>query len=87
MAEAVYLLCLLTSALCAGLLFRSWRSSRTRLLLWSSACFTGLAINNLFLFVDLVVLPSSIDLSLFRGVIALLSVLVLVHGLIWDVRS
>lgn len=87
MAEAVYLLCLLTSVLCTVLLFRSWRQSRTRLILWSGACFAGLALNNLLLFIDLVILPTTINLSIPRGSIALLSVLVLLHGLIWDVRS
>ena len=43
MSEIVYLLCAATSALCAALLVRSYRRSRSRLLLWSCLCFVGLA--------------------------------------------
>jgi hypothetical protein len=85
MAEAVYLLCALTSVLCAALLIRSWMRSRTRLLLWSSACFVGLALNNVLLFVDLIIVPG-IDLSLPRTVTALFSLSVLVIALIWERR-
>ena len=46
MAEAVYLLCAVTSLVCAGLLVRSYRRSRMKLILWTSLCFMGLAINN-----------------------------------------
>ena len=84
MAELVYLLCALTSALCAALLLRSYFHSRTRLLVWSSLAFVGLALNNALLFVDLVLLPTSIDLSLLRNAVALAALSVLVFGLIWD---
>ncbi len=83
MAELVYVLCGLTSAACAFLLVRSYFNNRTRLLLWSSACFLGLAANNVLVFVDKVASPS-IDLSVHRSAIALLSMLILVFGLIWD---
>ena len=43
MATGVYLLCALTSALCAALLLREYRRSRARLLLWSSISFFGFA--------------------------------------------
>jgi hypothetical protein len=83
MAEAVYLLCALTSMFCAGLLFRSYRRQRTKLLMWSTACFVGLAINNILLFVDLVLVPD-IDLTLLRSSVALVAVALLVIGLIWE---
>lgn len=83
MAESVYILCMLTSLCCAFLLLRSYRSSRTRLLLWSSLCFIGLALNNMLLFADLVVAPT-IDLSLSRNAIALLALIVLIVGLVLD---
>ena len=83
MASVVYALCMLTSALCAVLLWRAYRASRARLLLWSSLSFIGLACNNLLLFVDLVVVPS-VDLSLYRSLLAAVSVMVLLLGLIWD---
>ena len=83
MAEAVYLLCALTSMFCAGLLFRSYRRGRTRLLMWSTLCFVGLAINNLLLVIDLVLVPE-VDLSLVRTSTALVSMTLLVIGLIWE---
>lgn len=85
MASVVYALCALTSGLCAVLLLRAYRTSRARLLLWSSLSFIGLAFNNLLLFVDLVVLPT-VDLSLYRSLMAALAVMVLLLGLIWDSR-
>lgn len=85
MADVVYMLCLMTSALCAAMLLRSYARSRTRLLLWSSLCFVGLAINNALLAADLVVLPE-VDLALWRGWTAFLSVAVLLFGLVWDSR-
>jgi hypothetical protein len=84
MAELVYLLCALTSALCAALLLRSYFRSRTRLLVWSSLAFVGLALNNVLLFVDLVLLPDTVDLSLLRNFLALAALSLLVFGLIWD---
>lgn len=85
MASVVYALCALTSGLCAVLLLRAYRASRARLLLWSSLSFIGLAFNNLLLFVDLVVLPT-LDLLLYRSLMAALAVMVLLLGLIWDSR-
>ena len=83
MAEVVYLLCALTSTFCAFLLVRSYRGQRSRLLLWSSACFVGLALNNILLFVDLVVVPE-LDLSLVRTACALVAVVMMLVGLIWE---
>lgn len=83
MAEAVYLLCAGTSIVAAALLLRAWSRSRTRLLLWSSLCFVGLAMNNILLFIDLIVVPS-IDLSVSRNVSATAAVVVLLVGLVWD---
>lgn len=85
MPELVYVLCALTSVLCAGLLFRSYRASRSRLLLWSTLCFAGLAINNVLLFVDLVLVPD-IDLQLLRSGSALAGLALLVLGLVWESR-
>lgn len=83
MAEIVYSLCALTSTLCAVMLFRGFFASRTRLLLWSSLCFVGLAANNGLLLLDKIVLPEN-DLSIARGITGLLALLLLVFGLIWD---
>jgi uncharacterized membrane protein len=85
MASLVYALCALTSIACALLLLRAYVANPAKLLLWSGVCFVGLAINNLLLFVDLVLVPS-IDLSIYRDVSATASVLVLLFGLIWHAR-
>jgi hypothetical protein len=83
MAEAVYVLCALTSAACAVLLWRGYLRSYTNLLFWSSLCFLGLAANNVLLFIDLVVVPS-IDLSLWRNGLSVAAMIVLLFGLVWE---
>lgn len=83
MAEYVYILCTLTSALCAVLLYRGYRRSGARLLLWSACCFLGLALNNLMLYVDIVLMPHT-DLSVARQLPAVLGMLLLLFGLIWE---
>jgi len=82
-ATAVYLLCLLTSLTCAVLLVRSYLRTRTRLLLWSAACFVLLALNNLLLVTDLLLIPD-VDLSLARKLTLLAAVGVLLVGFIWE---
>jgi len=82
MAEAVYVLCAITSALCAFLLLRHYRRGRTRLLLWSSIAFTGLAVNNVLLCVDLLVV-TSVDLTIVRNLSALVAMAVMLFGLVW----
>lgn len=84
MAETVYILCALTSVACAVLLLRAWRRTRMKLLLYSGLCFAIFAVNNVLLFVDLVLIPAG-DLSLARTVTSLLGSGVLLYGLIWDV--
>lgn len=84
-AIIVYILCALTSGLCAVLLLRGYRKSRARLLLWSGLCFTGLALNNLLLIVDVRFVPS-IDLSLLRTFPAVIGISLLVYGLVWESR-
>lgn len=81
----VYVLCALTSAVCAGMLFRAWLRNRVGLLLWSALCFAGLTLNNVLLFIDLRVLPDR-DLSLVRTLPALLGVGLLLFGLIWETK-
>jgi hypothetical protein len=83
MPEVVYTLCILTSTLCAWLLVRSYRRTRSRLLMWSSLCFVGLAINNVLLLVDLVFLPQ-VDLRLWRCGTALVALALLVYGLVQE---
>jgi hypothetical protein len=85
MAELVYILCAGTSVFCAFLLFRSYRGQRSRLLLLSTICFLGLAVNSIVLLVDLIVFPEN-DLRVFRTVVAFVSILVFLFGLIWEAR-
>jgi Family of unknown function (DUF5985) len=85
-AEAVYILCALTSILCAILLLRGYRATRTRLLFWASVCFGFLAVNNVILYFDLVVLPPQVDLFWYRNSAAMAGMLVLVFGLVWESR-
>lgn len=80
---SVYLLCLAASVGCAVLLARSYGISRTPLLLWSAACFTLLALNNLLVVIDLVVLPGA-DLLPLRRFTALAAIAVLLFGFIWE---
>jgi hypothetical protein len=85
MAELVYFLCAATSLACAILLARGYVQTRARLLLWSALCFAFLALNNLLLVVDLVIL-AHLDLSLWRLWSAVIGVALLVYGLIWEVE-
>jgi hypothetical protein len=81
---AVYLLCFATSLVCLILLARSYARSRMRLLLWSALCFVFLALNNLLLFVDVVVFPVEVDLLPYRQLTSLIAVGVLLYGFIWE---
>jgi hypothetical protein len=84
-AEAVYLLCAATSIVCGVLLLRGYQVSKTRLLFWASLCFLGFAINNVLLFIDLIILPE-IDLYWWRTAPALAGMVLLLYGLIWESR-
>lgn len=83
MAEFVYALCAVTSVLCAALLVRGYRSTRQWLLLSASVGFAGFAVNNVLVFVDLVVV-SSVDLSLPRNIAAFAGALALLTGIAWE---
>jgi hypothetical protein len=82
----VYLLCAVTSWACAVLLLRAYRRQGTRLLLWSGAAFCAFGVGNIFLFVDLVLVPT-VDLSLLRNGVTLVGVCLLLWGLIWESSS
>ena len=64
-------------------MLREYRRSRARLLLWSSLCFIGLAVNNVLLLVDRFVYPS-VDPSVVPNLVALAAVLVLLYGLAYE---
>jgi hypothetical protein len=82
----VYSLCFGTSVLCAYLLARSFRRSRTRLVLWSALCFALLAVVNGVVVLDMLVYPE-VDLRPIRLWLSLLAVAVLLFGFIWDEES
>jgi hypothetical protein len=82
-APAVYIFGFLVTLACGVLLFRAYSAVRKRLLLWSAVCFCGLALSNLLVFVDLVLLPN-VDLYLLRLITAAIAMLLLLYGLIWE---
>lgn len=83
MKEIAFVSCALVSLLCAVLLLRGYFHGRHRLLLWSGICFSGLAIANILVFIDLVVFPQT-DLYPLRLYVTAGSVLVLLLGLVWE---
>lgn len=83
MSSITYTLCALVAFLCAYLLLAAYRRQGYRLLLWSGLCFAGFTANNVLLIFDKVVYPD-VDLSVYRTSVALLSLMVLLYGLIWD---
>lgn len=82
---AVYFLCFASSGLCAYLLVAAFARRREKLLLWSAICFCLLAVNNLLVFVDIVVLPN-VDLTGWRSLAALLAVSALIYGFVWEIE-
>ena len=79
----VYLLCFVTSVICAFLLGRTYVRTRARMLLWSAICFTLLALANLLVVFDLLVFVDR-DLRPARLWLSLAAVGVLLFGFIWD---
>jgi hypothetical protein len=73
----------MTALFCTVLLLQAYRRSRYRLLLWGGLCFLGLTINNALLIVDRIVLPY-VNLFTLRLATALVAMLILLHGLIWE---
>jgi hypothetical protein len=82
MGFAVYILCALTSLGCTLLLIGRYRKSRVDLLFWSAVAFLLLTVTNILLFVDLVLLGQSMDLSVYRNGVTLIAITVLLYGLI-----
>ena len=83
---AVYILCFLTSLACGLLLYRNFRRTAARLLMWSALCFLLLAANNLVVIIDLLILPD-LDLRLLRIGFSLAAVSVLLFGFVWDLED
>ena len=83
---AIYLLCLLASAGCAALLVRSYLQTGAKLLLWSAGCFVLLALNNLLVVIDLLVIES-IDFLVYRRLTSIAGISVLLFGFIWEAEE
>lgn len=83
MAPVVFTLCAVTALMCTVMLLTAYKNSSYRLLLWSGLCFAGLTLNNVLLVFDKVIFPL-VDLSTARTAIALLSMIILLYGLIWE---
>jgi len=83
MPGLTYLLSAATCLLCAVMLLRAYGRRRDRLLLWSGICFAGLVLENLMLYIDVVIIPD-VDLSLWRKLPGLAALTVLVFGLVWN---
>jgi hypothetical protein len=75
-----------TSAICAALLLRSYRASRSKLILYTALGFVFLALNNLFLVGDMVVFPD-INLWPYRQAASVAAVAVLLYGFTFEVES
>jgi hypothetical protein len=80
---SLYGLAIVSSLACTVLLARGYVRRRLRLLMWSAICFAGLTVNNIALFVDLVIFPDA-DLRLLRLIPALAGMMCLLYGFIWD---
>lgn len=83
MTGIVYLLCAATCLLCAFMLIRGYKQTGVRLLLWSGLCFAGLMIDNIILYVDVVVVPD-MNLAIWRKIPGFVATVVLIIGLIWE---
>lgn len=83
MAAVIYTLCALTCLACAALLLRGYGRTRYRLLFWSGLCFSMLAVSNVLNMLDRFVFRD-MDLAPLRLATALIAVLLILFGLIWE---
>ncbi|HET7132663.1 MAG TPA: DUF5985 family protein [Gammaproteobacteria bacterium] len=80
----LFLLAALTSMGCMWLLLRAYARTRVRLLFWTGVCFIALSVNNAVLFIDVVVLPTQVDLRMLRLGAALAGIACLLYAFIWE---
>jgi hypothetical protein len=83
MPGVVYLLCAATCLLCAILLFRGYARSGVRLLFWSGLCFLGLMLDNVMLYIDVILVPD-VSLEIWRKIPGLIALMLLLFGLVWE---
>jgi hypothetical protein len=85
MKGLVFVLCAATALASGLLLLRNYQRTKVRLLLWCGLFFLALALENLLVFVVLILIPQ-VDLHLFRSSVALVGVAIFLYGLIWDTQ-
>ena len=78
-----YLLCMLVSIVIMCLLLRGHLRTRAPLLLWCALCFVGLAINNLLVVADMLLLPD-LDLRPLRVAFHVGGLAILVYGFVFE---
>jgi Family of unknown function (DUF5985) len=83
MGALVYVLAILTSLACGLLLLRGYARGKKKLLLWSGLCFLVLAVSNVLVFLDLVIVPT-VDLYRWRLIATGVAMALLLYGLIWE---
>jgi hypothetical protein len=83
MSAVIYTLCALTSLACVWFLMGAYARTRHRLLFWSGLCFVMLTVSNILNIFDRFILPN-VDLAPARLATALVAVLLLIFGLIWE---
>jgi len=81
----VYVLCLLTCAICTFLMARAYKRSGSRLLFWCALCFFFLTIQNGLIVIDVIPNPET-DLLIYRQAAAFAAVAVLLHGFLWEIK-
>jgi hypothetical protein len=82
MAGVVFLLCGVASVAALGLLVRAYRASGGRLVKWAAVCFAGLAVNNVLLAIDELVLTS--DEVTWRAIPGAIGLLAFVYALTFE---
>jgi hypothetical protein len=81
MGVAVFCLSAVTALLCSLLLIRAYWRNRVRLLMWASACFAALALENLVLIVNEY---TDVDLTVGRLLVPLVGLGTLLYGMLWE---
>lgn len=81
--SAIYLMCFVTCLGCSILLWRGYRNTATRLLLWGAMGFFILGVSNLLLFADLVLYPAG-SLATVRSLFTLFGLAVFLVGLVFE---
>jgi hypothetical protein len=79
----VSVVAVLATVACSVVLFRGYILQRVRVLKWSAIFFAFLTVNNVALFVDVLVFPS-LDLRLARLIPTVMGTACLLYGFVWD---